>query len=68
MVPEPHNHQGGQEVHPGDCVAISYKSAESDSACSLWEQKTKTNVLLIRINRLILVGSTMFNLINNNSH
>ena len=40
------------------------ESVQSDTACRLWEQKTKRNVremlmILIRINRLFLVGSTM---------
>ena len=37
------------------------ESVESDTACSLWEQKTKTKFreILIRINRLFLVGSTV---------
>ena len=35
------------------------ESVESDTACSLWVQKTKTKVreMLIRINRLFLAGS-----------
>ena len=49
-----------REEEEGEEEAI--ESIESDTACSLWEQKTnkvREKWYLIRINRLFLVGSTM---------
>ena len=61
---EPERKRGGGEREGGERGGgggEAIESVESDTACSLWEQKTKTKVreILIRINRLFLVGSTV---------
>lgn len=49
---KPERKRGGRERGGGG----SYREWESDTVCSLWEEKTKVKkMMLIRINRLFLV-------------